>query len=163
MQTGRPAYNELQQASSTFGSKVYRAAQKMADTGRRQSIGVNKIEFENLFKLLTTSYVFQDGSSRAFVWTALGEAGIDANNSFGTLIWEQEGSKQNKRYDEIRVGDVIVLHDAKLKGKKGLVPYNQQVGSVEEPMFAICSETEQKKNKVKVWQVDRGVSELLEC
>jgi len=58
MQTGRPAYNELQQASSTFGSKVYRAAQKMADTGRRQSIGVNKIEFENLFKLLTTLYVF---------------------------------------------------------------------------------------------------------
>jgi len=90
----------------------------------------------------------------------LGEAGIDANNSFGTLIWEQEGHTQNKRYDDIRVGDVIVLHDAKLKGKKGLVPYNQQVGSVEEPMFAICSETEQKKNKVKVWQVDRGVSGL---
>ena len=41
MQAGRPAYNELQQASSTFGNKVFRAAQKMADTGRRQSIGVS--------------------------------------------------------------------------------------------------------------------------
>jgi hypothetical protein len=56
MQTGRPAYNELQQASSTFGSKVYRAAQKMADTGRRQSIGVSKIDIEKFFKLLTTSH-----------------------------------------------------------------------------------------------------------
>lgn len=88
----------------------------------------------------------------------MGDAGIDANTSFGTLIWEQEGSTTHKRYDDARVGDVVVLHDAKLKGKKGLVPYTQQVGSVEEPMFAICAETEQKKNKVKVWQVERGVS-----
>ena len=41
MQAGRPAYNELQQASSTFGAKVYKAAQKLADSGRRQSIGVS--------------------------------------------------------------------------------------------------------------------------
>lgn len=41
MQAGRPGYNELQQASSAFGTKVYRAAQKLADTGRRQSIGVS--------------------------------------------------------------------------------------------------------------------------
>lgn len=41
MQAGRPAYNELQQASSTFGSKVYRAAQKLAESGKRQSIGVS--------------------------------------------------------------------------------------------------------------------------
>ena len=88
----------------------------------------------------------------------MGDAGIDANVGFGTLVWEQEGPTQHKRYDDVRNGDVVVLHDAKLKGKKGLVPYNQQVGSVEEPMFAICAETEQKKNKVKVWQVERGVS-----
>lgn len=102
--------------------------------------------------------VLQDGSSRAFVWAALGDAGIDANVGFGTLIWEQEGSTQHKRYDDIRVGDVVVLHDAKLKGKKGLISYQQQVGSVEEPMFCICAETESKKNKCKVWQVERGVS-----
>ncbi|KAH8085720.1 hypothetical protein HD553DRAFT_271152, partial [Filobasidium floriforme] len=100
--------------------------------------------------------VLQDGSSRAFVWAALADAGIDANVGFGTLIWEQEGSTQHKRYDDIRVGDVVVLHDAKLKGKKGLISYQQQVGSVEEPMFCICSETESKKNKCKVWQVERG-------
>lgn len=107
---------------------------------------------------MSSTCSLQDGSSRSFVWAALGDAGIDANTSFGTLIWEQEGSTTHKRYDDARVGDVVVLHDAKLKGKKGLVPYTQQVGSVEEPMFAICAETEQKKNKVKVWQVERGVS-----
>lgn len=136
MQSTRPGYNDLQQAAATVGIKVYRAAQKLADIGKRQSVG--------------------DGTSRAFVWSAMADAGLDANVTFGSLIWEQEGATQNKRYDEIRTGDIVILHDAKFKGKKGLVSYAQQVGSVEEPMFSICAESEQKKTKVKVWQVERG-------
>jgi hypothetical protein len=88
----------------------------------------------------------------------MADAGLDANNGFGALIWEQEGTTQSQRYDDIRIGDVIVLHDAKFKGKKGLVSYTQQVGSVQEPMFGICYEVEQRKTKCKVWQVERGVS-----
>ena len=134
----QPGFNELAQASKTHGTKVYKSAQKLADIGRKQSVG--------------------DGTSRAFVWTALGEAGIDANVGFGPLIWEQQGSTRSKRSDDIRPGDVLVLHDAKFKGKKGLVSYHQQVGSVDDPMFAICSEFEPKRSKVRGWQVDRGVS-----
>jgi hypothetical protein len=41
MQGGRPGFNELQQAASTYGTKVYRAASKLAESGKRQTIGVS--------------------------------------------------------------------------------------------------------------------------
>jgi hypothetical protein len=50
------------------------------------------------------------------------------------------------------------LQDVKLKGKKGLHSYTQSAGSVEIPVFGVCSEFEHKKNKVKVWQIEQGVS-----
>ncbi len=88
----------------------------------------------------------------------MSEAGLDANTSFGTLILEQDGTSVLRRMDEPRPGDVVVLSDVKLKGKKGLHSYTQAAGSVEIPVFAICSEFEAKKMKVKVWQVEQGVS-----
>lgn len=75
------------------------------------------------------------------------------------MVHEQEAQSVQVRLDEIRAGDVIVLHDVKLKGRKGLTSYTQQAGSVQEPLFAICVETEGKKNKIKVWQVEKGKPE----
>jgi myosin tail region-interacting protein MTI1 len=102
--------------------------------------------------------MFQDGDARALVWAAMSDAGLDANTSFGTLILEQNGPSVLRRMDEPRPGDIVVLSDVKLKGKKGLHSYTQAAGSVEIPVFAICSEFETKKTKVKVWQVEQGVS-----
>jgi hypothetical protein len=100
----------------------------------------------------------QDGGPRALVWTAMAEAGLDANTNFGTMIWEQQGPTIQQRLDDIHVGDIVVLHDVKLKGKKGLLSYTQQAGSVQEPVFAVCSHVEDKKTKIKVYQYERGVS-----
>jgi hypothetical protein len=90
----------------------------------------------------------------------MAEAGLDANSTFGTLIWEQQGQTIQQRQDDIRIGDIVVLHDVKLKGKKGLLGYTQQAGSVQEPVFAVCSHVDEKKTKIKVYQNDRGVSAL---
>jgi hypothetical protein len=58
-----------------------------------------------------------------------------------------------------RPGDIAAFYDAKLKGKKGLSSYTQNVGSVEEPLVGIVSESETKKHKLRVLQVERGVPE----
>jgi hypothetical protein len=58
-----------------------------------------------------------------------------------------------------RAGDIAAFYDAKLKGKKGLSSYTQNVGSVEEPLVGIVSESETKKHKLRVLQVERGVPE----
>lgn len=57
-----------------------------------------------------------------------------------------------------RPGDIAALHDARLKGKKGLQSYTQQAGSVEDPLVGIVVEFEAKKHKMRVLQVERGVS-----
>lgn len=56
-----------------------------------------------------------------------------------------------------RPGDIAAFYDAKLKGKKGLHTYTQHVGSVEEPLVGIVGEFEDRKHKVRVLQVERGV------
>lgn len=60
--------------------------------------------------------------------------------------------------EQPRPGDIAAFYDAKLKGKKGLSSYSQNVGSVEEPLVGIVSESETKKHKLRVLQVERGVS-----
>lgn len=56
-----------------------------------------------------------------------------------------------------RPGDIAAFYDAKLKGKKGLHTYSQHVGSVEEPLVGVISEFEDRKHKLRVLQVERGV------
>lgn len=93
---------------------------------------------------------------------------------WGYIVLEQEGTSVLKRSDEVRpkligqklqanfqprTGDIAAFYDAKLKGKKGLSSYTQNVGSVEEPLVGIVSESETKKHKLRVLQVERGVPE----
>lgn len=80
-------------------------------------------------------------------------------SQWGHVILEQEGSSVLKRSDEPRPGDIAAFYDTKLKGKKGLSSYTQNVGSVEEPLVGIVSESETKKHKLRVLQVERGVPE----
>ncbi|GHJ86164.1 hypothetical protein NliqN6_2566 [Naganishia liquefaciens] len=134
--SARPGYNDLREAAKVHGVKVARAAGKLIDSSKK--------------------HVIKDGGPRALVWTAMSDAGLDANTNLGTMIWEQQGHTIQTRLDDIHVGDIIVLHDVKFKGKKGLLSYSQQAGSVQEPVFAVCSHVEDKKTKIKVYQYERG-------
>ncbi|KAI0337466.1 hypothetical protein BDW22DRAFT_1339769 [Trametopsis cervina] len=77
-------------------------------------------------------------------------------NSFGYLIYEQSGASVLRHTTDIMPGDIITVHDAKLKGHKGLQIYNQTVGSGE-PVFAIIGDFEVKKSKVKAFQANQHV------
>lgn len=95
-----------------------------------------------------------------------------SGNAWGQVIFEQEAGSILRRYDEVsgcilqystdasvkpRPGDIAAFYDAKLKGKKGLHTYSQHVGSVEEPLVGVISEFEDRKHKLRVLQVERGV------
>ncbi|KAI0772221.1 hypothetical protein BC629DRAFT_1291402 [Irpex lacteus] len=77
-------------------------------------------------------------------------------DNFGYLIYEQSGGSVVRHVADIMPGDIIVLHDAKLKGHKGIQIYNQHVGA-NEPVAAVVGDFEQKKSKVKALQANQHV------
>ena len=77
-------------------------------------------------------------------------------SSFGYLIYGQTGSSVTKRAADIMPGDIITLHDAKLKGHKGIHTYNQSVGEGT-PVVAVVGEYEPKKSKIKAYQASQHV------
>ncbi|TYJ58565.1 hypothetical protein B9479_000775 [Cryptococcus floricola] len=135
----RPGYDQLREASANFGAGLVRSAHAIFQQGKRGQYG--------------------DGSSTGFVLLAMQNAGITPAEGWGQVIFEQEGGSILRRYDEPRPGDIAAFFDAKLKGKKGLSTYSQHVGSVEEPLVGVVAEFEERKHKLRVLQVERGVAE----
>lgn len=94
------------------------------------------------------------GSSKDFVANlvkanpqTLGPVG----SSFGAIILAQAGSTTVDRGadEEVRPGDVVALHGADLKGKKGITNYHATFGTPQEPTFAVVVESESKKRKLR--------------
>ncbi|WVQ73144.1 hypothetical protein IAR50_002708 [Cryptococcus sp. DSM 104548] len=135
----RPGYDQLREASANNGAGLIRSAHAIFQQGKRGQYG--------------------DGSSTGFVMLAMQNAGMTPTEGWGQVIFEQEGGSILRRYDEPRPGDIAAFYDAKLKGKKGLSTYSQHVGSVEEPHVGVVAEFEERKHKLRVLQVERGVPE----
>nr|XP_018262261.1 uncharacterized protein I303_05277 [Kwoniella dejecticola CBS 10117]OBR84419.1 hypothetical protein I303_05277 [Kwoniella dejecticola CBS 10117] len=137
---GRPGFDQLKEASSTYGAQLARSAHQIFSGGKRAQVG--------------------DGSPAGFVLLAIDQAQLPRPaEGWGQIVFEQEGGSILRRYDDPRPGDVAAFYDAKLKGKKGLSTYNQHVGSVQEPLVGVVAEFEDRKHKLRVLQVERGVSE----
>ncbi|ODO10042.1 hypothetical protein I350_02267 [Cryptococcus amylolentus CBS 6273] len=135
----RPGYDQLREASANVGAGLVRSAHAIFQQGKRGQYG--------------------DGSSTGFVLLAMQNVGITPAEGWGQVIFEQEGGSILRRYDEPRPGDIAAFYDAKLRGKKGLSTYSQHVGSVEEPLVGVVAEFEERKHKLRVLQVERGVPE----
>nr|ODN99813.1 hypothetical protein L204_02253 [Cryptococcus depauperatus CBS 7855] len=134
----RPGYDQLRGASANYGAAISRAAQGIFSQGKKGNYG--------------------DGSPENFVVTALVNARIDRpSEGWGQVIFEQEAGSIIRKYDEPRPGDIATFYDAKLKGKKGLHTYSQHVGSVEDPLVGVVSDFEERKHKLRVLQVERGI------
>lgn len=104
-----------------------------------------------------------DGSYLGFVTSVLGQVPtatqpVAPYDSFGYLIYAQNGSSVQRRVSDVMPGDVIVIHDAKFKGHKGLQSYHQTVGT-DGPLYAIIGDYEVKKAKVKVFQANQHVGQ----
>jgi len=104
-----------------------------------------------------------DGSYLGFVTAVLGQVPNAAHpvppfDNFGYLIYMQTGGSVQRRITDVMPGDVIMIQEAKLKGHKGLQSYNQTAG-VGGPLYAIVSDYEMKKSKVRVFQANQHVGQ----
>ncbi|WWD04959.1 hypothetical protein V865_003030 [Kwoniella europaea PYCC6329] len=141
-QGGRPGFDQLKEASQRYGAQLARSAHSIFSQGKKAQVG--------------------DGSPAGFVLFAIDSAQLprpDTEKGWGQVVFEQEGGSILRRYDDPRPGDIAAFHDSKLKGKKGLSTYNQHVGSVEEPLIGVVAEFEERKHKLRILQVERGVPE----
>ena len=132
----------------------------MSQWGR---VGVQVHEIATTLHEKSKRSLVGDGTFVGFVMAVLNEVPnatkpMPPYNSFGYLIYEQVGPSVHIRASEIMPGDIIMLHDAKLKGHKGIQIYHQTVG-VNQPVCAIISDYEIKKSKVKVFQANQHVGQ----
>ncbi|THG95679.1 hypothetical protein EW026_g6021 [Hermanssonia centrifuga] len=147
--------------SASPASLVHLTADElMAQWGR---VGVQIHEVATTLYEKSKKSLIGDGTYIGFIMTVLGHVPNAAlpsppYSSFGYSIYEQTGPAVQKRASDIMPGDIIVLHDAKLKGHKGIQIYHQTVGAGE-PLCAIVGDFEAKKSKVKVFQANQHVGQ----
>lgn len=116
--------------------------------------------YENSKKMLVG-----DGTYNGFIRSAMREVPnalvVDTPaDTYGYLVYHQNGASVQKRASEIMPGDIVFLADAKFKGHKGLQAYSQHVGTgVGGSVLGIVSEFEPKKSKVKVYQANQHVGQ----
>ncbi|KAF9483580.1 hypothetical protein BDN70DRAFT_904154 [Pholiota conissans] len=78
---------------------------------------------------------------------------------WGYLVYVQNGPSVQKRASEIMPGDIVEIHDAKLKGHKGLQTYHQNVGGAGEILVGVVGEFEAKKTKIRVFHANQHVGQ----
>ena len=104
-----------------------------------------------------------DGSYLGFITAVLSQVPNASHpappfDNLGYLIYMQTGGSVQRRVTDVMPGDLIVIQEAKFKGHKGLQSYHQTAG-VGEPLYAIVSDYEQKKSKVRVFQANQHVGQ----
>ena len=119
--------------------------------------------FENSKKSL-----IGDGTYAGFITAVL--AGVPnaapiavASGEYGYLVYAQNGSLVQKRASEIMPGDIVEIHEGKLKGHKGLQTYHQNVGGSGEALLGIVGEFEAKKTKIRVFHANQHVGQQQVC
>ena len=108
-----------------------------------------------------------DGTYAGFVSTVLDRVPTastvsEEDGSFGYPIYVQTGPKVTRRAADIKPGDIITLREAKLKGYKGIKPYDQTVGKGT-PVVAIVAEYRSRKSTVKAYQANQQIGDQVRC
>ncbi|CAA7262841.1 unnamed protein product [Cyclocybe aegerita] len=80
-------------------------------------------------------------------------------HTYGYLVYVQNGASVQRRASEIMPGDIVEIHDAKLKGHKGIQMYHQNVGGDGETLIGIVGEFEAKKSKIRVFHANQHVGQ----
>ena len=108
--------------------------------------------------------IIGDGTYAGFISAVL--AGVPnaapisvASGEYGYLVYAQNGSSVQRRVSEIMPGDIVEIHEGKLKGHKGIQTYHQNVGGSGEALLGIVGEFEAKKSKIRVFHANQHVGQ----
>lgn len=137
------------------------ADELMALWGR---IGVQVCESATSLFEKSKKALIGDGSYAGFIHDVLAAvpnaASVpSASGEYGYVIYVQHGPSVQKRVSEIMPGDIVEIHDAKLKGHKGIQTYHQSVGGSGEVLLGVVGEFEAKKSKIRVFQANQHVGQ----
>ena len=132
-----PRQDQLEQASTQFGSRIADAASRAAGT------------------------TAGDGSPHSFVFDLVSTAGGPqalkpvGNRAYGALVYANLANASTQQFDEIRRGDIITFRNAKFVGHKGTLSqkYTIDVGIGGGGGHAgVVIEWDGTKRKVRVWE-----------
>ncbi|EPT05362.1 hypothetical protein FOMPIDRAFT_1156189 [Fomitopsis schrenkii] len=155
-----PTKGEFAQPSTTRPEVQLSADQLIKQWGR---VGVQIHETASVLFDKSKKALVGDGSYLGFVTAVLSQVPNASHltppfDNLGYLIYMQTGGSVQRRITDVMPGDLIVIQEAKFKGHKGLQSYHQAAG-VGEPLYAIVSDYEQKKSKVRVFQANQHVGQ----
>ncbi|KAF8802575.1 hypothetical protein BYT27DRAFT_7196501 [Phlegmacium glaucopus] len=127
-------------------------------------VGVQVCEVATTLFEKSKKSLIGDGTYAGFIAAVL--AGVPnaapisiASGEYGYLVYAQNGSSVQKRVSEIMPGDIVEIHEGKLKGHKGIQIYHQNVGGSGEDLLGIVGEFEAKKSKVRVFHANQHVGQ----
>lgn len=130
-----PRQDQLEHASSQFGSRIAESASAKMNT----TVG--------------------DGSSHAFI-LALLVSFPDVlkpvgNRAYGALVYANLANASTQQFDEIRPGDIVTFRNAKFSGHKGGLhsKYTMDVGRPDH--VGIVMEWDGTKKKIRAWEQGR--------
>ena len=133
----------------------------MAIWGR---VGVQVCEVATSLFENSKKAIIGDGTYAGFITAVL--AGVPnaapisvASGEYGYLVYAQNGSSVQRRVSEIMPGDIVEIHEGKLKGHKGIQMYHQNVGGSGEALLGIVGEFEAKKSKIRVFHANQHVGQ----
>lgn len=155
-----PTKGEFVQPSTTRPDVQLSADQLIMQWGR---VGVQIHETASVLFDKSKKALVGDGSYLGFITAVLSQVPNASHpappfDNLGYLIYMQTGGSVQRRVTDVMPGDLIVIHEAKFKGHKGLQSYTQTAG-IGEPLYAIISDYEQKKSKVRVFQANQHVGQ----
>ncbi|PPQ70453.1 hypothetical protein CVT25_005349 [Psilocybe cyanescens] len=146
---------------SSISERQLSADDLMALWGR---VGVQVCEVATSLYEKSRKTLIGDGSYAGFVRDVLAAVPNaapvpSAAGEYGYTVYVQNGPAVVKRASEIMPGDVVEIHDAKLKGHKGLQTYHQTVGGAGETLIGVVGEFEAKKSKIRVFHANQHVGQ----
>lgn len=155
-----PTKGEFVQPSTTRSDVQLSPEELMKQWGR---VGVQIHETASVLYDKSKKALVGDGSYLGFVIAVLSQVPNASHpappfDNLGYLIYMQTGGSVQRRVTDVMPGDLVVIQEAKFKGHKGLQSYHQTAG-VGEPLYAIVSDYEQKKSKVRVFQANQHVGQ----
>ena len=155
-----PTKGEFVQPSTTRPDVQLSAEELMKQWGR---VGVQIHETASVLFDKSKKALVGDGSYLGFVTAVLSQVPNASHpappfDNLGYLIYMQTSGSVQRRVTDVMPGDLVVIQEAKFKGHKGLQSYHQTAG-VGEPLYAIVSDYEQKKSKVRVFQANQHVGQ----
>jgi hypothetical protein len=129
-------------------------------------IGIRVCEVATSLFEISKNALIGDGTYAEFITAILGVPTLllsVASGEYAYLVYAQNGPSVQKRVSEIMPGDIIEIHEGKLKVIKGYRRIIRMLGGSGEALLGVEGEIEAKKSKIRVFLANQHVGTAGVC